>query len=123
MNNTLFDTPPAPSRLTADLPPLQGSERQVRWATDIREKAIREGHTHLGELRRLQERHAAARQVEQAGRAYEAAKKAAEGLARLERIVDSRFWITHRENTITELLSGAEARPGDEWAKGRRQDD
>lgn len=115
---TLFEMDPEVTR-QAKLPELAGSPQLVCLGEGLRLRKLAEIEKHLREHRlyveslRRQERHDRAD--------YEAARLrlSLDQLARLERETDSRYWITHRENTARELLTGSDAKPGDTWDGAR----
>lgn len=110
---TLFEVAAEPVA-GLELPELTGTEKQVPWATSVRTRLVQAMHAHLREWRRLLDLWEAnpkmdPDRLEREREAYQAAGQA------LEEIQQERYagwWLSRRENTARELLSGADPKPG-----------
>lgn len=100
-----------------DLPPLTGSEKQVRWAQHIRAEKLREVAQHLREWEALIARYRqTGKDPHKVGQAQDEYHRAVVAAGRLEEKTAANWWIPRRENTARELLNGADPRPGDSWS-------
>lgn len=104
---------------TSDLPELDATPAQRKWATDVRNgkikhcrKLVRDWQEYIALLRK-RGTEAGQRIVSQETTRLQAA---IDVLERLEQETSARFWLNHRDNTARELLSEAEAAPGDGYS-------
>lgn len=113
--NTLFEVEPEiPER--ADLPPIQGTEKQIPWAEGIRRKKLREIEQVLREWRLYIQRLADLGKEDQADFQRQKFRLALDQLAVIEQKTGANWWIARRENSARELLTDAEAKPGDSYS-------
>ena len=117
--STLFDAAEVAQAESPDLPPIQGSQRQIEWGTKVRDGKLGSCYTVIRQWRELVSRHTAAGRTEAAGREQAQLSQALQRLGDLEKQASAGWWIDRRDNTALELLTNAEPKPGNElgWSR------
>lgn len=91
--------------ISVELPDLNGSEKQVRWAGHIRREKLREVQQVLREWQGLIDNYQrAGKSLEKVAEARAAFRSALDGLEALEKQASAAWWIDRREKTARELL-------------------
>lgn len=113
----LFDDDELPeaSDAFADLPPLQGSEKQLGWSSRVRKHLLTEIGTLIRQQQALVQAHHAAGRPEKAEQAQAVVTQYIDAAGRWEREPSCRVWLDYRNNTAHDLLTDAPANPGSTW--------
>lgn len=109
--NTLFEVEPEPDH-SAELPEIQGTEKQIPWAIAIRKKRLVEIAQYLRKHRLHAENLKDLGRTEAYERERTRYRAELDREEELRRIDQARFWIDHRDNSAQELLENGPAKPG-----------
>lgn len=115
MADALFDVAPLGSE--GDLPLIEGTSKQVPWATHVRKDKLTEVGRLIRQQQALVQTHYAAGRAEKAEQSQKVVTRFIEAAGRLERETSAHFWLDHRENSAHELLTNAPAKPGNSFVQ------
>lgn len=110
MADTLFDV--AATETADDLPPINGTQKQIPWATQVRKDKLSAVALLIRQQQELVQAHYAAGRNEKAEQAREVCRRFIDFAGQLERESSARFWLDRRENSAHELLTNATPKPG-----------
>jgi hypothetical protein len=99
--------PPEP-----ELPPIQGTPNQIKWATDVRNGKINHCRKALRDIQALTEQYRRQGKTELYESHRARLRKWMDRLEQLEANTSARFFLDRRENSASELLNDEDAKPG-----------
>ena len=113
---TLFEVE---QEVGTELPELVGTPKQVPWAKATRKELLAKAESAVRERQRFIAQLLTAGRIADAEPHRKWLRRALDRLEQMQAETRAGWWISRRDNTAVELLSGAKARPGAFGEEGR----